>query len=74
MAQPPNLERFTPSTKLNPYLSFCKCPTPTYRVVFEKPSTPPHQCGGGRNYGSGSISIGIDKTFPPSLASLGWSS
>ena len=36
----PHLERFTPSTKSNPHLSFRKCPTPTYRVVLEKPSTP----------------------------------
>ena len=42
----PHLERFTPSTKLNPYLCSSKCQTPTYRAGLEKPSTP-HEGGGG---------------------------
>ena len=33
----PHLERFTPSTKLNPHLCSSKCPTPTYTVGLEKP-------------------------------------
>ena len=43
----PHLERFTPSTKPNPHLSFWKYPTPTYRVVLEKSSTPPPPSGWG---------------------------
>ena len=43
----PHLERFTPSTKLNPHLHFDKLPTPTYTLVLKKPSTPPPPGWGG---------------------------
>ena len=43
----PKLERFTPSTNLNPNLQFDKLPTPTYTMGLKKSSTPHHQGGEG---------------------------
>ena len=46
----PHLERFTPSTKLNPNLCSSKCLTPTYKEGSGRnlhPPPPPTRVGGG---------------------------